>query len=60
MKCPKCNNELQIKLSSNIMAKGCRVLTAMTTIVTAQCEKCNEIMQIPLSSKAVFSVKKKE
>jgi len=60
MKCPKCQNNFEIKLGSKVMTKGCKVLTAMTTIITTQCEKCGEVFQIPLSSKSFMSVKEKK
>ena len=53
MKCNKCGHEYEIKL-------GAKILTAMTTIVTAQCEQCGQIFQVPVASKSFFTVKKKE
>ncbi len=49
MKC-KCGNEIDIKMSSKVIGKGCTILTAMTVIVTAQCEKCGDIFQVPIKS----------
>jgi hypothetical protein len=52
MKC-KCGNDISIKMGSKLIAKGCKILTAMTVIVTAQCEKCREIFQVPIKSDGV-------
>ena len=49
MKC-KCGNEIDIRMGSKLIAKGCRVLTAMTVVVTAQCEKCGAMFQVPIKS----------
>ena len=47
MKC-KCGNEINIKIGSKLISKGCKILTAMTVIVTAQCEKCGSVFQVPI------------
>ena len=57
MKCNKCGNEMNIKLGAKMIAKGCKVLTAMTTIVTVQCEKCGALFQIPISGNSIMSIK---
>ena len=49
MKC-KCGNEIDIKMGSKLIVKGCKVLTAITVVVTAQCEKCGEMFQVPIKS----------
>lgn len=49
MKC-KCGNDIQVKMGSKLIAKGCKVLTAMTVVVTAQCEKCGAMFQVPIKS----------
>ncbi len=49
MKC-QCGNEIEIKMGSKLMTKGCKVLTAITIIVTAQCEKCKTVFQVPIKS----------
>ncbi len=49
MKC-KCGNEIDIKMGSKLIAKGCKVLTAMTVIVTAQCDKCGLMFQVPVQT----------
>ncbi|MEK6880915.1 MAG: hypothetical protein AABY22_14945 [Nanoarchaeota archaeon] len=58
MKCSKCENEIGIKLASKVEARGCDVLTNMTTILTIKCSKCGYVSQIPLSSNSMLSVKK--
>ena len=57
MKC-KCGNEIDIRMGSKLISKGCKILTAMTVIVTAQCEKCGAIFQVPIKSDG--SIIKKE
>jgi len=49
MKC-KCGNNIDIKMGSRLISKGCKVLTAMTAVVTAQCIKCGEMFQVPIKS----------
>jgi len=49
MKC-KCGNEINIKMGSKLMSKGCKVLTAMTVVVTAQCSECGAMFQVPIKS----------
>ena len=58
MNCPKCNNQIEIKLASKIIAKNAKVLTGMTTILTLKCEKCSNIFQLPVSSKSFISINK--
>lgn len=53
MKC-KCGNDIQIKMGSKIMSKGCKILAAMTVVVTAQCDKCGEMFQVPIKSDGVI------
>ena len=60
MKCPKCNNEFKVQFGAKIITKNCKILTAMTTIVTVQCEKCKYIFQVPLTSSSFMSVKKND
>ena len=60
MKCPRCGKEFGIKLGSKIISKGCKILTAMTAIVTIQCENCGSIFQVPIASKSFIVVKKEE
>ncbi|MBS3086422.1 hypothetical protein J4422_01860 [Candidatus Pacearchaeota archaeon] len=49
MKC-KCGNNIDIKMGSKLISEGCRVLTAITIIVTAQCENCGSVFQVPIKS----------
>jgi len=49
MKC-KCGNEIEIKMGSKLISNGCRILTAMTVVVTGQCEKCGAIFQVPIKT----------
>lgn len=49
MKC-KCGNQIDIRMASKLVARGCKILTAVTMVVTAQCEKCGEIFQVPVQS----------
>jgi hypothetical protein len=49
MKC-KCGNEISIRMASRVKGEGRKILTAMTTVVSAQCEKCGEMFQVPISS----------
>ena len=58
MKCPHCSQELIIQVASKVKCEKCKILTAMTSIVTIQCEKCNHFFQFPIQSKSFFSVKK--
>lgn len=60
MQCPKCKNEILIKLGSKLIIKGGQALTGMTTIITIKCEKCGHVFQIPLSSNSFISVKKQD
>ncbi len=46
----KCGNNIDIKMGSKLIAKGCRILTAMTVVVTAQCENCGAMFQVPIQS----------
>ena len=52
MKC-HCGNEIKIQTVGRVKNKGCKILTAFTTIITAQCEKCNRIFQVPINSNNV-------
>ncbi|MBU0906892.1 MAG: CpXC domain-containing protein [Nanoarchaeota archaeon] len=58
MKCPNCNKEIKIQVATKINCEKCRILTAATSIITAQCEHCGHIFQVPVQSKRLFSVKK--
>ena len=58
MKCPHCGKELVIQAASKVNCEGCRVLTAMTSVLTVQCDKCKHVFQIPVQSKEIFGVKK--
>lgn len=49
MKC-KCGNDIEIKMGAKVIPKGCRILTAMTVVVSAQCEECGSIFQVPIKS----------
>lgn len=49
MKC-KCGNQIDIKMASKLVARGCKILTGVTVVVTAQCENCGEIFQVPIQS----------
>jgi hypothetical protein len=46
----KCGNIIDIKMGSSVMAKGCKILTAMTVVVTAQCDQCGSMFQVPIKS----------
>lgn len=50
MKC-KCGNDIKIAIGAKVKAVGCRILTAMTSIVTAECIECGEKFQIPITGK---------
>jgi hypothetical protein len=49
MEC-KCGNAIDVRMGSNVIAKGCKILTAMTVVVTAQCEECGRMFQVPIKS----------
>ncbi len=49
MKC-KCGNEIDIRIGSKLIARGCKILTAMTVVVTAECDKCGAMFQVPIKS----------
>jgi len=54
-----CGNEINIGIGAKIVAKGCKILTAMTVIVTVQCDKCRTIMQVPIKSdNSIFKMNK--
>ena len=46
-------------MASKLKGDGCKILTAMTAIVTAQCEKCNSVFQVPINSNSGFVVGEK-
>ena len=50
MKC-KCGNEIKIAMAGRVKSEGCKILTSMTTIITAECNKCGIRFQVPISSK---------
>lgn len=52
MRC-KCGNDIDVRIGAKVIGKGCKILTAMTIIVTAQCDKCGEIFQVPIKSDSV-------
>ena len=52
MKC-KCGNDIDVRVGSKLIAKGCKVLTAMTIIITA--DKCNEMFQVPIKNNSSIS-----
>ena len=58
MKCPKCNQDITIKLATKVECEKCKILTNISSILTIQCEKCNHVFQTPIQSKSIFSVKK--
>ncbi|MBI2628805.1 hypothetical protein HYW74_01850 [Candidatus Pacearchaeota archaeon] len=60
MKCPRCKNEFDVKLGAKLISKGCKILTAMTAIVTIQCEMCGAVFQVPIASKSFLVVKKEQ
>jgi len=39
MKCG-CGNEIKIAMAAKVKCEGCKILTSMTTVVTAECNKC--------------------
>lgn len=49
MKC-QCGNEINIGMAAKVKGTGCRILTAITTIVTAQCEQCGKVFQVPIAT----------
>ncbi len=53
MKC-KCGNEIDLKIGSKVVSKGCEVLTAMTMIATIKCSKCGAMSQVPISNDVKF------
>ena len=57
MKC-KCGIEIDIKMGSKLITKGCKVLTAITVVVTAQCDKCGSMFQVPIKSNGAIIVRK--
>lgn len=58
MKCPKCKNELIVKIGSRIYCEKCSVLSGMTSVVTVRCDKCGHIFQAAVQGKSIFGVKK--
>ena len=49
MKC-QCGNEINIRMGSKLIPQGCKILTAVTVVITAQCEKCGAMFQVPIHS----------
>jgi len=49
MKC-KCGKHIDIKMVSKVKGEGCRILTSVTTIVTAQCDECGIVFQAPINT----------
>jgi uncharacterized Zn finger protein len=49
MKC-NCGQEIMIRMAAKVRGDGCKILTAMRTVVTAQCENCGKAMQVPIQS----------
>ena len=37
-------------MGARVDCEGCKILTSMTTIITAECLKCGEKFQVPISS----------
>jgi RNase P subunit RPR2 len=58
MKCEKCSSEIMIQSAAQVRAKGCKILSNLTTIITIQCDVCRHIQQIPIKGKSVLSIKK--
>ncbi|MDP3026884.1 MAG: hypothetical protein Q8N63_04195 [Nanoarchaeota archaeon] len=58
MKC-KCGNNIKIRMGARVDCEGCKVLTSMTTIITAECLKCKAKFQVPISS-SEYVIKEKE
>jgi hypothetical protein len=54
MRC-NCGNVMDLKMASKMKAEGCKVLTALTTIVTAQCNDCGNMFQVPIKSNSMIS-----
>ena len=44
-------------MASKLVGKGCKILTAMTAVVTAQCEECGVIFQVPIKSGSAIVIK---
>ena len=53
MKC-KCGNEIKIGIGAKLISKGCKILTAVTVVVTAQCNNCGEMFQVPIKNNGVI------
>jgi len=49
MKC-KCGNNIKIRMGARVDCEGCKILTSMTTIITAECLKCGTKFQVPVPS----------
>lgn len=58
MKCPKCGEELTVKVGSKVHCEKCSVHSNMTSVATVRCDKCGHIFQTSVESKNIFSVKK--
>lgn len=58
MKCPKCEENIEIKIGTKLDSKDCKVLTSLISIVTVQCDKCKSVFQVPIISKDIIRIKK--
>jgi hypothetical protein len=56
MKC-ECGNEISIQMGAKVLPKGCRILTALTVVVTIQCENCSKVFQVPIKSSSSITKK---
>jgi len=45
-------------MGSRVIPVGCKVLTAVTVVVTAQCEKCGAIFQVAIKNDGAVVVNK--
>jgi hypothetical protein len=57
MRC-QCGNEIDVILGAKLISKGCKVLTAVTVVVTVQCEKCGAVFQLPIKNDETIVVEK--
>ena len=60
MKCPKCENEIQVGTAMKVSARGARIVTNPTAVLTIKCDKCGEVFQVSTSVKSMLSVKSDE
>ena len=57
MICPNCKEEMKLQIAAKINAEKCKVLTAMTSVITVQCDKCSHIFQVPVQTKSFLNIK---